>query len=127
MSTEKQQETSGQRLVRINAERRAAGLPVGRPKGTPNKLTNVARGAVLDVFNRMGGADGLLRWAEAEPTSFYSAFLKLIPKEVEANAAGHGIQVIVQGAATLKDPTGVTIDAQPGAPFDDFPQIEDGF
>lgn len=103
-------------MQRVNAERKAAGLPVGRPPGTPNRLTNVARGAVLEVFKDMGGVKGMLEWARENPSSFYGAFLKLIPKELSDNDRGAGITVVVQGSAQLRK-GGVTIEA--GAPFDD--------
>lgn len=59
----------------------------GRPKGMPNKATASIKAAFLEAFERRGGADALLRWAEDNETEFYKLASKLIPTEVNATVA----------------------------------------
>lgn len=62
-----------------------AGKPgPGRPKGVPNKATTTIKAAFLEAFERRGGADALVRWAEDNETEFYKLASKLIPTEVNA-------------------------------------------
>lgn len=59
----------------------------GRKKGTPNKVSRSAKEAYVEVFERLGGADGLLEWAMRDPANlrdFYNWHSsKLIPTEKE--------------------------------------------
>jgi len=82
-------------LVGINERRRAAGLPVGRPKGVPNKITEHVRKAVLHVYSEIGGDEEFARWARDHRTDFYNLMVKLAPKEREANSLGTGIQIVI--------------------------------
>jgi len=57
----------------------------GRAPGTPNKFTGSAKEAILEVFERMGGVEGLYEWAAASEKNqriFYTAFMKMAPREV---------------------------------------------
>ena len=57
----------------------------GRKKGTPNKVSKSAKEAYVEVFERLGGADGLFTWARQDPGNlrdFYNWHSnKLIPTE----------------------------------------------
>lgn len=59
----------------------------GRPKGTLNKTTKLAKEAIAEAFDRLGGADRLVEWAQEDPDNekvFYTALLpKLIPVQTE--------------------------------------------
>lgn len=53
----------------------------GRKKGTPNKLTSVAKDAFAFAFDEAGGATALAEWAIENRTEFYKLYARLIPTE----------------------------------------------
>ena len=69
----------------------------GRKKGTPNKVTASIKEAFKEAFDRRGGVEALLTWAEGEPTEFYKLSARLIPTEVHAD-----VQALVIERATFK-------------------------
>ena len=57
----------------------------GRPKGVPNKLTVKAKEAFQMAFDNLGGVEGMVKWAKADPDNlkvFYTLYSKLIPMDV---------------------------------------------
>lgn len=58
--------------------------PVGRQKGTPNKVTTSIKQAFKDAFDLKGGVPALLTWAQQpeNETEFYKLVTKLIPTEI---------------------------------------------
>ena len=63
-----------------------SGNPKGWVKGTPNNSTTLAKEAILAAFNskELGGVEGLIRWAKANPTAFYTGmFRTLVPHETQ--------------------------------------------
>lgn len=57
----------------------------GRPKGAVNKTTAKAKEAFQLAFERLGGIDRLVKWANGDPDNlraFYSLYSKLIPVDV---------------------------------------------
>lgn len=70
----------------------------GRKKGTPNKTTANVRAVLEEAFERMGGVERLVEWAQAEPTEFYKLYAKLLPVQVNGK---------VDGAVTITVATGV--------------------
>ena len=54
----------------------------GRPKGIPNKLTTSVKEAILEAFNRAGGADYLVGVAKDDPRTFCTLVGKVIPTEI---------------------------------------------
>ena len=64
--------------------------PSGRPKGVRNKLTNL-RDAVLEAFDRVGGADYLVRLAEgtqSDRAAFVSLMNKVLPTQINQSVDG---------------------------------------
>lgn len=55
----------------------------GRKKGTPNKISGTVKANVVAVFDRIGGVDGMVEWANENKTEFYRLYGKLMPTEVE--------------------------------------------
>ena len=53
----------------------------GRKKGTPNKTTQDMKSAILEAFERAGGADYLTRLAADEPRTFVTLLAKVLPNE----------------------------------------------
>lgn len=60
----------------------------GRPKGTPNKFTASIRDAFREAFDRRGGVDALLAWADENPDEFYRLIGKMIPLVAQVDASG---------------------------------------
>ena len=61
----------------------------GRKRGVPNKTTASVQAALTEAFERRGGVDALIRWAESDPTEFYKLWGKLIPKDIKAELSGN--------------------------------------
>jgi len=53
----------------------------GRPKGVPNQTTIELKNAVIEAFEKAGGADYLLVLAKSEPKTFISLLTRCIPLE----------------------------------------------
>ena len=53
----------------------------GRNKGTPNKTTQDMKSAILEAFERAGGADYLTMLAKDEPRTFVTLLAKVLPNE----------------------------------------------
>lgn len=58
----------------------------GRQKGTPNKLTALAKDVIAQAFDKMGGVEALVTWAETDADTkrvFYSQiWTKIVPLAV---------------------------------------------
>lgn len=58
---------------------------MGRPKGSKNRVTATVKDNILAVYEKVGGRDGMARWAKANPDAFYQMYGRLAPKEVIAD------------------------------------------
>ena len=80
----------------------------GRPKGSLNKTTQLAKDAIAEAFNRLGGADRLVEWAQEDPDNekvFYTSLLpKLIPVQTELSGANGGPLTFQEVRRTIVDP-----------------------
>ena len=92
----------------------------GRPKGATNKLTGSFKRAVLLAFERRGGVDGLVKWAEENQTEFYKICARLIPTEVAVS--GKGLRPLVIDHVTSRAQLAAAIGAQ----HDDREPDDDG-
>jgi hypothetical protein len=61
--------------------------PIGRAKGTPNKLTVSVKEAVERAFERLGGASYLEHVGRTDPRTFCALLSRLLPTKL-ANADG---------------------------------------
>lgn len=66
----------------------------GRKKGTPNKFTASVKAAFEEAFDRMGGVEALVSWAQSEPTEFYKLYSKLLPAEIKADVNHKGLDAL---------------------------------
>lgn len=64
----------------------------GRPKGSPNKMTALAKDAIAYAAQGLGGADRLMMWAkesEKNEHAFWTqVYTKLLPLQVNAELSG---------------------------------------
>ena len=61
----------------------------GRPKGATNKIPRVAKENIIQVFDQLGGVDGMVAWAtkdEKNQSEFYKIYARLLP--IENNITG---------------------------------------
>ncbi len=70
-----------------------SGNPLGRPKGAQNKFSEIKR-AFSEVFERLGGAEGLLEWIAEQPRhkgDFYKLLAGMMPRDLnlETYAVDH--------------------------------------
>ena len=61
--------------------------PIGRAKGTPNKITLSVREAIENAFQKLGGASYLEHVGRTDPRTFCALLSKLLPTKL-ANADG---------------------------------------
>ena len=58
----------------------------GRDKGSQNKVTKDLVAGVLDVFEKVGGWEGMVEWLSENPRKnkpiFYNWILKMLPSNV---------------------------------------------
>lgn len=58
----------------------------GRQKGTPNKTTQIAKDAIAQAAEELGGADRLVAWAKEDPSNerafWTNIYTKLLPLQV---------------------------------------------
>lgn len=61
----------------------------GRQKGTPNKVTGVAKDIIASVADRLGGDDRLYEWVLTDPSNekaFWTAiYPRLLPLQVQGD------------------------------------------
>ncbi len=72
------------------------GAGPGRPKGVPNKTTQVAKDAIAQAAHELGGAARLVAWAKEDATNerafWTTIYPKLLPLQV-ANAEGESFNM----------------------------------
>ena len=62
----------------------------GRPKGVPNKTTTIAKDALAYAFDKLGGQDALVDWANADPDNRKIFYQTIWPKLLPLQVAGSG-------------------------------------
>lgn len=86
----KKEDKRGQIGKRSVSPLNGAPTPAGRPPGVKNKLTNL-RDAVLEAFDRVGGADYLVRLAEgtqSDRAAFTGLVAKVLPTQINQQVDG---------------------------------------
>jgi len=78
----------------------------GRPKGSLNKTTSLAKSVIAEAADRLGGTDRLVEWAKEnagnERVFWGTIYPKLLPLQVNAEIEG---SIAVRGALVWKTPS----------------------
>lgn len=73
---------------KVGANRGNAGK--GRPKGSANKTTSIAKNVIASAAERIGGEDRLVAWVQSDPENekifWQTIYLKLLPLQVSGDA-----------------------------------------
>jgi hypothetical protein len=81
----------------------------GRPKGSPNKTSQLAKEAIAFAADQLGGGARLYKWAQEAPENeriFWQAiYPKLIAVQVDANVSGK--QTITHQSAGIPEILGI--------------------
>lgn len=60
----------------------------GRPKGATNKTTRLAKDAIAEAAEGLGGADRMIAWAKEDPANERAFWATIYPKLVPVQVAG---------------------------------------
>jgi len=72
----------------------------GHPAGRPNKITGQAKENIAEVFERLGGVEGMVKWARNHRNEFYR---KLYPKLIGVDVLAKTDEAPKQDAESLSE------------------------
>lgn len=78
----------------------------GRPKGSLNKTTQVAKDVIAQAADRLGGVDRLVNWAQEEPANERAFWSQIYPKllPLQVNGSGEEGQFVHEIVRRVVDP-----------------------
>jgi hypothetical protein len=77
----------------------------GRPKGSRNKVTGVAKDIIAEAADRLGGVERLVAWAKEDAQNERAYWSQIFPKLLPLQVAGElDHKVKVSGALAWKPP-----------------------
>lgn len=78
----------------------------GRPKGVPNKTTQLAKNVISQAADNLGGIERLVEWAREHPANerafWTTIYPKVLPLQIKADIEGN---IAVRGALVWKTPS----------------------
>jgi hypothetical protein len=76
----------------------AVGLPrsPGRPPGSPNRTTTIAKEAIALVADNLGGAARMTKWVQEDPANERIFWGQIYPKMLPLQVSGENGGAIVQ-------------------------------
>jgi hypothetical protein len=93
-------------MNKIAKNKNLEGVARGRPKGSPNKTTSIAKEAIAKAADELGGADRLIEWIKEEPINerifWKDIYTKLLPLQV--NGSGEDGSFITKMVIELVEP-----------------------
>lgn len=92
-----------------------SGNPAGKKKGSTNRFTDL-KTSFLSVYQRLGGDDALLKWAQDDPrnqSTFYIMLKSMLPKEIQQEVKGN-IHISWAGQDQIPDAEVVTPELTEG-------------
>lgn len=72
----------------------------GRPKGSRNKVTGIAKDIIAEAADRLGGVERLVAWAKEDAKNERAYWSQIFPKLLPLQVSGEGGQAI--GIAIFK-------------------------
>jgi hypothetical protein len=72
----------------------------GRLAGRPNKITGQAKENIAEVFEMLGGVEGMLKWARNRPAEFYC---KIYPKLIGVHVQAKTDEALKQDAESASE------------------------
>lgn len=80
----------------------------GRPKGSGNILSYECKRSIMSVYEALGGAEAMLKWAKHNPDKYYDILCRVLPREID-------MEVTAAPEARVY-PLGLPADEQTGLP-----------
>ena len=78
----------------------------GRPKGVPNKTTQLAKNVISMAAEKLGGTERMVEWAKESPANeraFWTViYPKVLPLQINADIEAN---IAVRGALVWKTPS----------------------
>lgn len=65
----------------------------GRKKGTPNKTTQLAKDAIAQAAEELGGATRLVKWAKEDAKNEHAFWATIYPKLLPLKIGGDGTAI----------------------------------
>jgi hypothetical protein len=81
----------------------------GRPRGSRNKITNLAKQAIQMAFDQLGGVDALVAWVQKDDANAFAFYTRVYPKllprpALDAEPMEASAVQAVKGAFTWRTP-----------------------
>lgn len=54
---------------------------MARTKGAKNNVTGDCKTSIMGVYEALGGAEAMLKWAQQNQTDYYRMLVQILPKE----------------------------------------------
>lgn len=86
------------KVVTNSGKKKPPRAGMGRPKGAVNKVTKTLREAIESSFERVGGADYLVKMANEQPASYMTLLGKVLPAHMNIKAETGKFELIVKRA-----------------------------
>lgn len=74
------------KIVPITEKRKPPRAGMGRPAGSPNKITGNVKSMILGALDDLGGQTWLVEAARADPKAFMSLLGRILPSEISLDA-----------------------------------------
>jgi hypothetical protein len=58
----------------------------GRQRGQPNVVSRLAKDGINQVFEELGGVEGMVKWCRRSPKNLYAFYVHIFPKLLTAQA-----------------------------------------
>src|SRR3954469_20180877 len=68
----------------------------GRRKGQPNVVSRLAKGEIKEVFEELGGAQGMYEWVMKDEKNKYAFYIHVLPKLLGAQAVDAAAERLAQ-------------------------------
>ena len=60
---------------------------MARPKGSGNILSYECKRSIMAVYDALGGAEAMLKWAKRNPDKYYDILVRVLPKEIDLDVS----------------------------------------